>query len=58
MEQGQKKLPTIEFPVDTSVVTATYCTVTGALATAGCPNTAVGYYKPNGLPGLCTQHAA
>lgn len=39
-----------------STVEARYCTATGLLARSGCPDTAVGVYKADNLPGLCTAH--
>lgn len=58
MERAQQNLPTLEFPVDESVVTAEYCTRSGGLAAPGCPRTATGYYTPDNLPAVCTEHAA
>ncbi|MFA9379792.1 MAG: transglycosylase domain-containing protein [Acetanaerobacterium sp.] len=44
------------FPVSDGVVQRSYCTESGELATALCPETAVGYYKSSDLPGTCTVH--
>ncbi len=33
-----------------------YCTSSGNLATAGCPNKALGWYKKDNIPKCCTQH--
>lgn len=56
-ERAQQGLPALEFPVDESVVTAEYCTVTGGLAGPGCPR-ATGYYRQGHLPEACPGHAA
>lgn len=58
MEQAQAGLPALEFPSEESVIEAEYCTKTGGLATAGCPNTATGYYTQDNMPVVCTDHAA
>ena len=42
-----------EFPMAEGVVQRSYCTESGLLATAGCPGTAVGYYKADDLPAAC-----
>ena len=39
-----------------TTVERTYCTVTGKLATTGCPSTATGVYKADNIPGHCTAH--
>lgn len=33
-----------------------YCTQTGLLATDACPSKAVGWYRKNGMPSICTAH--
>lgn len=33
-----------------------YCTSTGNLATDACPSKAVGWYKKNNIPSVCTSH--
>ncbi|MCL1822755.1 MAG: transglycosylase domain-containing protein [Oscillospiraceae bacterium] len=42
------------FTPDSTVLEKSYCRHTGLLATATCPNTAIGYYRPSGLPQACT----
>lgn len=58
MGKAQNGLPYQEFPVAENVITQDYCTQSGGLATSNCPRTATGYYRPNGVPGICTEHAA
>lgn len=43
------------FPVSSNVVSATYCTVSGDLATEYCTSTATGWYKKDNMPGYCTE---
>ncbi len=45
-----------DFPISNNVVSESYCTVTGDLATEYCPSTAVGWYKKDNMPGYCTEH--
>ena len=42
------------FPASAGVVERRYCTQSGLLAGAGCPSTAVGYYRADDLPDTCT----
>ena len=59
MEQVQANLPYKAFPTSDGVVERAYCTQSGLLAGAGCPSTAVGYYRADDLPDTCTySHAA
>ena len=59
MEQAQADLPYKAFPTSAGVVERRYCTQSGLLAGAGCPSTAVGYYRADDLPDTCTySHAA
>ncbi len=58
MEKAQRDLPEISFPVDETVVKAAYCVKSGGLAGEGCPSTATGYYLPDAVPAVCTDHAA
>ena len=59
MEQAQADLPYKAFPASAGVVERRYCTQSGLLAGAGCPSTAVGYYRADDLPDTCTySHAA
>ncbi|MFI3169042.1 MAG: transglycosylase domain-containing protein [Faecalibacterium sp.] len=53
MEIVQVDLEYKEFPVDEDVVTATYCTESGLLATGACTSTATGYYKADAMPDYC-----
>ncbi len=50
MEQAQADLPYKAFPTSAGVVERRYCTQSGLLAGAGCPSTAVGYYRADDLP--------
>ena len=47
-------LESIEFTPSDNVVQAQYCTITGLLASSGCP-TATGYYKAGALPEYCSR---
>ena len=53
MEQVQANLPYKAFPTSAGVVERRYCTQSGLLAGAGCPSTAVGYYRADDLPDTC-----
>ena len=53
MEQVQADLPYKAFPTSAGVVERRYCTQSGLLAGAGCPSTAVGYYRADDLPDTC-----
>ena len=48
-------LPYKDFPGASGVVSAKFCTLSGGLATAECPQTEVGYYKSGYMPETC-QH--
>ena len=48
MEEVQEGKEIIEFPASENVVQITYCKETGAVASAACPQQAVGYYKADG----------
>ena len=59
MEQAQADLPYKAFPASAGVVEQRYCTQSGLLAGAHCPNTAVGFYRADDLPDTCTySHGA
>ncbi len=47
--------PSLDFPVSSNVVSATYCTKSGDLATQYCESTATGWYKVTNTPGYCTE---
>ena len=47
--------PSVSFPVSSNVVSATYCTRSGDLATPACTETATGWYKATNMPGNCTE---
>ncbi len=49
-------LPVIGFSDSPNVVERTYCTESGLLASDKCTNTAVGWYKLDALPEVCTMH--
>ena len=46
-----------EFSNSSYAVDKYYCTATGQLATDACPSKAVGWYKKNNIPSVCTSHA-
>ncbi|MEG2295180.1 MAG: transglycosylase domain-containing protein, partial [Oscillospiraceae bacterium] len=56
MKNIHKDLPTKDFPVSTGVVTLSYCTESGDLASDLCPSVATGYYKESKKPNVCTIH--
>ncbi len=47
--------PNAQFPVSSNVISATYCTKSGDLATSSCTSTATGWYKVTNTPGYCTD---
>lgn len=47
-------LPAKDFQYSTKVVSKTYCTISGQLATDSCTSTGTGWYKASALPGPCT----
>ncbi len=49
-------LPVTDFPDSTSVVERVYCSESGLLASEKCTNTAMGWYKLDALPEVCTIH--
>lgn len=49
MQEGQAGLPARQFPVDSTVVEAAYCTTSGYAAGSSCPS-ATGYYRSDNLP--------
>ena len=55
MDTVQADLETKSFPVSDDVQTARFCAESGELA-VNCPNTAVGYYTADNMPGYCTLH--
>lgn len=56
MNAAQKDLPSKSFTVPSGVVTAEYCTQTGNLANANCPEKRVGYYTEDNMPIACQTH--
>lgn len=56
MKKIHKGLKEKEFPESSYVVDRYYCTKTGGLATEKCKNTAIGWYKKNHLPEVCSKH--
>ncbi len=54
LHQGAEPTP---FDRKGSTVEQAFCTETGLLATAKCPKTRIGVYKPNYLPEPCSKHA-
>jgi len=55
MRKIHKDLPEKDFPTSQFVTRRRYCKESGALATASCPEVAVGYYKISYLP-TCPIH--
>ncbi len=47
-----------DFPVAEDVVALRYCKASGDLATEQCPDTAIGYYKKDNIPGYCIHEFA
>jgi len=47
-----------EFMESPNVVSMTYCTESGGIATAYCPSTASGWYKTSRIPSNCTLHTS
>ncbi len=54
LHKGEKPMNFDRYKGNT--VEAEFCTKTGLLASAGCPDTDMGVYKPDYLPDLCDQH--
>lgn len=57
MSKAHTGLKEKEFKNSSYAVEKYYCKETGNLATDGCPNKAVGWYKKSNIPELCTAHA-
>lgn len=45
-----------DFDYDPNVLERTYCKATGEIANSSCPNTAIGYFADNNIPGSCHEH--
>lgn len=56
MSKAHEGLEAKEFEDSTYTVQKYYCRSSGNLATAGCPDKAVGWYKKSNIPPLCTAH--
>ena len=54
MSDIHNKLPKKSFDLSPNMKELRYCTKTGMLASATCKSTAVGYYKPDNTPAVCT----
>ena len=57
MSKAHTGLKEKEFKNSSYALGKYYCKETGNLATDGCPNKAVGWYKKSNIPELCTAHA-
>jgi len=57
MEKYLKDKENKDFNYDKEVQEYHFCTLTGKLATTGCPNAQKGYYKKDALPEYCEKHA-
>ena len=49
-----KDLPGKDFEYSSKVVSRTYCTITGLLASDSCEHTATGWYNVSNIPDVCT----
>lgn len=56
MRDIHEDLPVKGFDDEGTAVAMSYCTETGGLATANCPSSQIGYYKPSFIPSTCTKH--
>lgn len=56
MEPLHEGLEPKEFFASEEVVSLTYCTISGDLASANCTSTQTGWYKSSRKPGMCTGH--
>ncbi len=56
MSKAHAGLKAKEFEDSSYTVKKYYCKASGNLATAGCPDKAVGWYKKSNIPELCTAH--
>ena len=56
MSSVHQDLPGKDFEGSASVVSQAYCLDTGYAATADCPRTATGWYKPMNIPTPCPYH--
>lgn len=56
MSKAHEGLEAKKFEDSTYTVQKYYCRSSGNLATAGCPDKAVGWYKKSNIPPLCTAH--
>ncbi len=56
MSKAHSGLPEKEFIDSPYVVEKYYCRASGNLATTGCPDKSVGWYKNSNVPELCTAH--
>ncbi len=56
MSKAHSGLEAKEFENSTYAVEKYYCKASGDLATTGCPDKAVGWYKKSYLPKACTSH--
>jgi penicillin-binding protein 1A len=54
MQPISEKLDPKPFLESDDVVSATFCQITGNLATSACPSTGVGWYKRSRMPPTCT----
>lgn len=57
MSKAHSGLKVKEFEDSSYTVKKYYCKASGNLATEGCPDKAVGWYKKSNIPELCTAHA-
>ncbi len=58
MSSIHEDLPGKDFEGSASVVSQAYCKDTGYAATADCPNTGTGWYKPMNIPTPCPYHGS
>ncbi|MDO4566074.1 MAG: transglycosylase domain-containing protein [Oscillospiraceae bacterium] len=55
MSEVSEELEYINFPTSDNVISASYCTSTGNLASDACPSVATGWYKRDNVPGYCSH---
>lgn len=56
MSKVHSNLKAKEFADSSYAVDKYYCKSSGKLATSGCPEKAVGWYRKSNIPGICTSH--
>ncbi len=57
MNAAHEGLDDLSFPSASGVVSRSFCTISGDIASKTCANTSYGYYKSNDIPGTCKNCA-